>query len=107
MNDIGQRITEYRKRAALTQIELAETLGISQPMIALYESGKRKLPLDLLIPISESLSVPVNILLNVDSEEKSPSKIEERFQKISNLSRRKQERILSVIDTLLADSAKS
>jgi transcriptional regulator with XRE-family HTH domain len=41
----SNRIKYLRNHKNLTQIELANILGISQTAIALYESGKRDLPL--------------------------------------------------------------
>jgi transcriptional regulator with XRE-family HTH domain len=36
----GELIREARKRAGLTQVELAERLGTTQPQIARWENGK-------------------------------------------------------------------
>ena len=82
-------------------------LEVSQPIIAYYESGKRNVPSKLLIPISEALSVSITDLLGTERKEQNKSKFELRLEQIAGLSRRKQDRILSVIDTLLADASKS
>ncbi len=46
--NIGKNIKKYRERKGLTQIELAEQLGISQPLIARYENDT-KLPTSLMV----------------------------------------------------------
>ncbi len=38
---IGEKIKDARKKAKLSQKELGMKLGVSQAMIAQYESGKR------------------------------------------------------------------
>jgi len=48
--NLGQRIAQARKDAGLTQQQLAATLGISQPMLASYEIGRRRLPASMLSP---------------------------------------------------------
>ena len=37
---LGSRVAHLRKELGLTQVQLAETLGISQQMVASYEVGK-------------------------------------------------------------------
>ena len=106
MDTIGQRITAYRKAIGLTQIQLGEILHISQPVVAYYENGKRNVPVELLIPLAEALQISANDLLGTTEYSQSKNKFEQRLEKISSLSRRKQERILSVIDTLLADASR-
>lgn len=42
--DIGNRLKAMRKDLCLTQKELASTLGISNVIVAYWETGKRPLP---------------------------------------------------------------
>ena len=53
-----------------TQVELAESLGVSQSYISEIEKGKREVTLDLLDRYSSALRVPISSLLlfaeNVD-----------------------------------------
>jgi transcriptional regulator with XRE-family HTH domain len=44
MDRITQALVEARKAAGLTQQQLAEHLGISQPTLAQIETGRRPLP---------------------------------------------------------------
>jgi transcriptional regulator with XRE-family HTH domain len=47
-SDFGARLTELRKAAGYTQVELAAALGTTQRMIAYYESRAEKAPAALL-----------------------------------------------------------
>ena len=62
--------------------------------------------------MAEILGVTIEFLLNAEKDvivkKTGPkNRLKVRFDKISNLSKRQQDRIISVIDTLLTDSAKS
>ncbi len=41
---LGARIAEFRKGAAVTQVQLAETLNVSQQTVASWEVGRRGVP---------------------------------------------------------------
>ena len=47
---IGTRIAEVRRFANLSQVQLAEQLGISKPGLANYERGVRVPPASLVMP---------------------------------------------------------
>ena len=107
MNSLGQQIASFRKKTGLTQSQFAEAIGVSQPVVAYYEKDKRKVPVDLLLPITKILNISLDVLLaGTQPAQNHKNKIEQRLDLITQLSRRKQDRILSVIDTLLEDSAK-
>jgi transcriptional regulator with XRE-family HTH domain len=44
---LGRRIAQQRKDSHITQVHLAETLGVSQPTINAYEPGQRRVPVVL------------------------------------------------------------
>lgn len=56
---LGKRIRELRKRAGLTQEQLAEQLGIDQKHMSRIELGKSYPSLDRLSKIAEVVSVPL------------------------------------------------
>ena len=56
----GGYIKNARKEAGLSQKALGEKLGVSQQMIAQYESGKRKPKVETLINIVNALDLPVS-----------------------------------------------
>ncbi len=65
MNDYGKNIKEARKKAGLTQKELAEASGVAKITIQQYEAGKRQPRLEQLMKIAEALKIRVDVLMGV------------------------------------------
>ena len=61
--EIGQRIKEYRKKAHLTQENLAEKVGISTVHLSHIESGNAIFSLKVFIFISIALNVSTDYLI--------------------------------------------
>ena len=57
------RLRQLRLEAKLTQVELADFLGINQVTYSRYEKGARTLPYDLLIKIADYYGVSTDYLL--------------------------------------------
>ncbi len=64
-NTIGDRIRFYRKKAGLTQKELASRLYISQQMVANYENSSRAPKIGTIYKIANALKIPVTALLEL------------------------------------------
>lgn len=62
------RIRELRKRARITQTQLANMIGVSTQAVSNYEKGKRNIPVSLLIPIKDALNCTWEELLEERSE---------------------------------------
>lgn len=56
---VGQRIRQAREGAGLTQEQLAQRLGMSDSGVTLWETGRRRIPLDQLERIAVELKQPV------------------------------------------------
>ncbi len=56
MNDLAKNLIEYRKKAKLTQPELANKSGVSQQSISVYEKGERKPKYPTLSKLSKALN---------------------------------------------------
>lgn len=63
---VGDRIKAARKKANLTQAQLAEKCGTATITIRQYEAGKREPKLEQLAKISYALGVPVGELLGLE-----------------------------------------
>ena len=59
---IEDKIRRTRLRKGITQNQIAEKIGISQPTYAQWENGKRKPKLETLKKIADALEVPVSTL---------------------------------------------
>lgn len=61
--EFSERLKKLRKDAGLTQVDVAEKLGISQPAYASWERGIKKPTQENLIKLSKILYVSVDYLL--------------------------------------------
>jgi len=104
--DFGTRLHALREAAGLTQQEVAEQLGIAQSSYATWERQTPALRPDQLERLAELLGVAVadffSARLPAPSRRGGPLGRPKRvFEEISALSRKKQKRILDVVEDLL------
>jgi transcriptional regulator with XRE-family HTH domain len=102
---IGQRLARLRRERGMTQVELAQRLGVAQPVVSDYERGELRLHGQLIIKLSEILGVSSEELLGL---KKAPSngalrnrRLLRRLQQIERLPRRDQQALLRTIDRFL------
>jgi transcriptional regulator with XRE-family HTH domain len=101
---LGTRIAELRKSRGLTQVQLAERLEVAQQQLASYEVGRRRVPVSLLAPLAAALAVSLDELLGAERKPKRrgpPPKLEQHFERISQLPRARQRFVLEVLDSVL------
>ena len=60
---LGERIAALRRRAGLSQAELAQRLRISASAMGMYEQGRREPSVDTLVAIAEEFQVSTDFLL--------------------------------------------
>ena len=77
----GENLKKLRKRANLSQNELANLLGINQYNISFWEIGRSEPNIEQLIKLSEILNVPIDYLLGKDVILTSN---EEEFKTVTN-----------------------
>ncbi len=69
---IGTRIRQLRKRANLTQPELAEKIGVHEMTVRRWESGQRSPRIEEIQKLAAVLGVPVTELLSDSPAELPP-----------------------------------
>ena len=67
--EFSERLKTLRKEAGLTQVDVAEKLGISQPAYASWERGVKKPTQENLVKIAQVLNVSVDYLVGNSEEE--------------------------------------
>lgn len=60
---IGENVKRFRNARKLSQLQLAEAVGVTQPMIAQIERGTKSLTMELGKDIADILKVSVSELL--------------------------------------------
>ena len=66
--EFSERLKKLRKDAGLTQVDVAEKLGISQPAYASWERGVKKPTQENLVKIAQILNVSVDYLVGNSQE---------------------------------------
>ena len=105
---LGKRITQFRKERGLTQVELAERLGVGQPVLSNYEHGRLRPNHVILATLAKALQVSSDELLGLRTTTGSPPlnrRFLRRLQAIETLPRRDQEALLRTIDAFLTKAS--
>lgn len=108
---LGARVAQLRKDLPLTQVQLAEALGISQQMVASYEVGRRRIPVSMLQALAKALSVDIDALLG-DTSAKARAKrgpvptLARHMQRISALPKTQQRFVIQVLESVLAQQGR-
>ena len=107
---LGSRVALLRKELGLTQVQLAETLGISQQMVASYEVGRRRIPVSMLPALALALKVQTDALLGNETKTKSKRgpapKWQQQIEAIAQLPKAQQRFVSQVLDTVLAQAGR-
>lgn len=104
----GERLAAVRKARNVTQVQLAERLGITQSMLSKYERGDLRLHGAMLIRIAEILAVSIDELLGIKVTPPPPipmlkdKRLRRRIHQIDRLSKRDREALIRTIDAFLA-----
>ena len=76
--NIGKFIAECRKSKKITQLELAEKLGVTDRSVSNWENGKNMPDLSLFKPLCSILDITINELLS--GEKLSKDEYQEKFE---------------------------
>jgi transcriptional regulator with XRE-family HTH domain len=104
--ELGARLAALRKEAGLTQAQLGQSVGLSQQMIADYESGTRQhIPLCRLISLAEALGVDLNriVIKNGESQRKrGPApRVQQLVERIHRLPKPRQKFVEEMLENAL------
>lgn len=102
---IGKKLREFRKLRGLTQVEVAEKLGIQQALLSAYELGQVRIHGALVAAFAQLFRVSSDEILGLKhAKEIRPSpdrRFIRRLEKIDGLPKRAKQTLLSTIDTYL------
>jgi len=108
-SQLGRRIALLRKEQQMTQVQLAEVLGISQQYMQAFEAGRRKVPSSMLPTLSEILAVSLEELIgtaSTNNKKRGPApKLLQQVEQISQLPKTKQRFVMEMLDTVIQQAA--
>jgi transcriptional regulator with XRE-family HTH domain len=102
---LGGRIAALRKQQDITQVQLAELIGVTQQTINSYETGRRRVPVSLLAAIARRLGISIEELVGepAKSSKRGPTpKLQQQMERIAQLPRARQQFVMQVIESVLA-----
>lgn len=67
--DFGSRLKELRTQAGLTQLQLAQRMGITKSVVSFYELQERTPSPDVLVKLARIFRVSTDYLLGLDKRE--------------------------------------
>jgi transcriptional regulator with XRE-family HTH domain len=104
----GQRLHQLRETAGLTQAQVAEKLGISARAYAFWEREPVALRPDQLQKLADTLGISVEELIGTNGTKKRGSgpvgKARRVFEEVSKLPRSQQQKIVEVVEALVAQN---
>jgi transcriptional regulator with XRE-family HTH domain len=107
---LGQRIAEARKALSMTQVQLADELGVAQQVVASYEVGRHRIPASFLPRLARTLAITVEDLIGAEDQptRRGPTpKLLQQVERIQRLPKTKQKFVMEMLDTVLAQAGRS
>ncbi|MGH9317086.1 MAG: helix-turn-helix domain-containing protein [Thermoanaerobaculia bacterium] len=106
---IGKKLREIRLSRDMTQVELAEELGINQSLISEYEQGSVRLHAPLVAGFAKALSVSADEILGLKKAKTNGMLRDRRFlrrlRRIEELPPAQQKAVLKLLDGVLQSQA--
>jgi transcriptional regulator with XRE-family HTH domain len=100
----GARLAAFRRQRGLTQAKLGQAVGVSQRIVAYYETESSQPPGALLADRARALNVSADELLGltpvVDQTPPKLARIRKRLRKVESLSVADQRTVLKLVDAL-------
>ena len=103
----GERLASLRKASGFTQVELAAELGVSQRMVAYYESPDTTPPAHLLPAIAQVLGVTIDELYGRGApkrklaKQEGDSRLRRRLLAIDKLGTSEKRQVLQLLDAFI------
>ena len=104
---LGEKITLLRKKMNLSQVELAEKVGVSRDTIGKYERGDITPTVDKAKRIADTFGVSMDFLTSAEAEEKKNTMdrvMTRRVAELQELSDHDRDKILSIVDAFIRDT---
>ena len=94
---LGERVKELRRKAGMTQLDLAYRVYISESYIALIEADKRSPGMDIIAAIANEFHVSVDYLINGETSDDDKLRLKEWASLVANRSPKEIEDALKLV----------
>ena len=107
---LGARVAELRKAQGITQVQMADALGVSQQTVNSYEVARRRIPVSALPALAKLFAISIDELLEDRSKSKTSKRgpasvLERQIEQVRLLPRSKQKFVMEMIDTVIQQTA--
>ena len=105
---LGLQLAILRKAQHITQVQLAEHLGISQQYLQAFEAGRRKVPSSMLPTLAQLFGISLEQLLGMPepTTKRGPSpKLQRQIEQLQRLPKTKQRFVMQMLDTVLQQAS--
>lgn|GEM_PF-186940 len=106
---LGARMAQLRKAQGITQVQMAEWLGVSQQTVNAYEVGRRRIQVSALPTVAKLLGVALEELIGEPPQpgKRGPApKLQRQMERIQELPKPKQRFVMEMLDTVLAQASR-
>jgi transcriptional regulator with XRE-family HTH domain len=106
--DLGERIVNRRKELGMTQTELGDSVGVTQQVIASYETARRQIPAWRVTELAKALDMTLEALMGFDPDnpKRGPkSKLERQLDQVRQLPKPEQHFVSQFLDKMLAHAS--
>ncbi len=105
---LANRIQLLRKQAGLTQVELADKIGVSKSQFIRYESKNVQPPANIINKLADTLGTSVDFLISGDKTEKAKASLKnseliQRFKEVDSLPEEEQGVLIKIISAYVRD----
>jgi len=103
---MGERIASLRRANNVTQVQLAEALGVSQQTLQSYEVGRRRIPVSALPTVALTLQVSLEELFGTQAKaargKRGPaSRLHQQIDAVAQLPKAKQQFVAEMLRNVL------
>ncbi len=105
--ELGERIVKRRKELGMTQTQLGDLIGVTQQVIASYETARRQMPAWRVPAMARALDMSTEALMGFDGggAKRGPkSKLEKQLDQVRRLPKSEQVFVSQFLDKMLAQA---
>lgn len=105
---LGARMAALRKTQGITQMQMAEVLGVSQQTVNAYEVGRRRMAVSALPVLAKLFGVSLEELIGEPAKpgRRGPApKLQQQMEKITQMPKPKQRFVMEMLDTVIQQQA--